>query len=138
MYFQNYFANRSIKLESFTSHLQHSHPCCIRYQTRVCICRYNTATHVVNSISSKSLEKSKFYEELSALDRTMDLYLTTSANMYFLCFQIMWFQLANILGEKPVCLTLLDASPAHAGSPWIFLNLSIRKNCKTMRLLPVH
>ena len=26
MYFQNYFANRSIKLESFTSHLQHSRP----------------------------------------------------------------------------------------------------------------
>ncbi len=31
MYFQNYFARRSIILESFTSHLQHSRPCCIRY-----------------------------------------------------------------------------------------------------------
>ena len=30
MYFQNSFANRSIKFKSFTSHLQHSHPCCIR------------------------------------------------------------------------------------------------------------
>ena len=31
MYFQNYFARRSIILESFTSHLQHERPCCIRY-----------------------------------------------------------------------------------------------------------
>ena len=31
MYFQNYFARRSIILESFTSNLQHSRPCCIRY-----------------------------------------------------------------------------------------------------------
>ncbi len=31
MYSQNYFARRSIILESFTSHLQHSRPCCIRY-----------------------------------------------------------------------------------------------------------
>ena len=33
MYFQNHFANRCIKLESFTSYLQHSRPCCIRYTT---------------------------------------------------------------------------------------------------------
>ena len=32
MYFQNSFVNRSIKLESFTSHLQHSRPYCIRYR----------------------------------------------------------------------------------------------------------
>ncbi len=31
MYLQNYFARRSIILESFTSHLQHSRPCCIGY-----------------------------------------------------------------------------------------------------------
>ena len=31
MYFQNYFARRSIILESFTSNLQHERPCCIRY-----------------------------------------------------------------------------------------------------------
>ena len=35
MYFQNYFAYTSLKLESFTSHLQHSnsHPYCISYTT---------------------------------------------------------------------------------------------------------
>ena len=53
LYFQNYFANRSIKLESFTSHLQYLHPCCIRYTTLAfgscCLCWYNTAAHVVNS-----------------------------------------------------------------------------------------
>ena len=33
MYFQNSFANRSIKWKSnFTSHLQHSHLCCVRYK----------------------------------------------------------------------------------------------------------
>ena len=31
--YKNYFADKSIKLESFTSHLQHSRPCCIRYTT---------------------------------------------------------------------------------------------------------
>ena len=33
MYFQINFANRSIKLESFTNHLQHSHLCCTKYTT---------------------------------------------------------------------------------------------------------
>ena len=33
MYFQNYFANKSMKLKSCTSHLQHSRPCCMRYTT---------------------------------------------------------------------------------------------------------
>ncbi len=46
MYFQNYFARRSIILESFTSHLQHSRTCFIRYTN------YNTAAHVVNSTYS--------------------------------------------------------------------------------------
>ena len=35
MYFQNYLAHTSIELESFTSHLQHSRPCCIRNITLV-------------------------------------------------------------------------------------------------------
>ena len=49
MYFQNYFANRFIKLESLTSHLQHSRPC-IRYTTfACCICWYNPAAHVINN-----------------------------------------------------------------------------------------
>ena len=37
-------------LESFTSHLQHSRPCYIRYTT-LAFARYNTAAHVVNSTS---------------------------------------------------------------------------------------
>ena len=56
MYFQNYFTNRSIKLESFTSHLQHSRPCCIRYTTLAfnssLYIRYNTSAHDVNSTCS--------------------------------------------------------------------------------------
>ena len=35
MYFQNYFANRSVKLEGFTSHLQHLCRCCSSYTTLV-------------------------------------------------------------------------------------------------------
>ena len=52
MYFPNYFVNRPMKLESFTSHLQHSRPCCIRYTTRLRLglyIRYNTVDNFVNS-----------------------------------------------------------------------------------------
>ena len=53
MYFQNYFANGSIKLESFTSHIQHLCRVVSDVQflplAQVCICWYNMAAHVVNS-----------------------------------------------------------------------------------------
>ena len=56
MYFQNDFTNRSIKLASFTSHLQHSRPCCIRCTTLAfdssLYIRYNTSAYDVNSTCS--------------------------------------------------------------------------------------
>ena len=55
MYFQNYFANRSIKFESFTSHLKYSRPFCIRNATLAFglsfYIRFNMAVHVVNRSS---------------------------------------------------------------------------------------
>ena len=45
-YFQNYFANRSIKLESFTSHLQHLRPCCISVVTECCSLRVSDCDDV--------------------------------------------------------------------------------------------
>ena len=54
MYFQHYFANKCIKLESFTSHLQHLRPYCIRYTTLAfgSCCKYE---HVKNlPISSQN------------------------------------------------------------------------------------
>ena len=52
MYFQNCFTNRSIKLKSFTSHLQHSCTCRIKYKTLAfgssMFIRFNTIAHVVN------------------------------------------------------------------------------------------
>ena len=54
MYFQNYFANRSIKFESFTSHLKYSRPCCIKNATLAFglsfYIRFNTAVHPVSEI----------------------------------------------------------------------------------------
>ena len=41
MYFQNYFANRSIKLQSLTCYLLHSRPCCIGHTTLAC-CKLST------------------------------------------------------------------------------------------------
>ena len=56
MYFQSYFVWSRTKLESLTSHLQHSHPCCIRPVTIVfgssLHIRHNTAAHIVNTTST--------------------------------------------------------------------------------------
>ena len=57
VYFQNDFANRSIKLKifTFTSHLQHSRLCRISLDNTTLAfgsgfyIRYNAAAHVVNS-----------------------------------------------------------------------------------------
>ena len=61
MYFQNYYASGSIKLESFTNHLQHLRTCSIRYTTTLAFgsslyIRYNTAGHVVSSTHKTAIK----------------------------------------------------------------------------------
>ena len=50
MYFQNYFADRSIKLESFTRHSQHSRSYCISYLTLAFGSSFVYAVYIISKI----------------------------------------------------------------------------------------